>query len=149
MIFLRPQQRYSSKLKTKQVERCAHFSGCLAFVLLVIAAIMLFFGIVSRFSEQKTVFYILFALSLLSFFTMLGVTIFHVKKVKDNNKKERAYQLSQLPSVRFAVAQHHFENSVFQYDIQQQQLPIQNSMPLNSTTQTNAVSFDNTNNKRY
>ncbi len=149
MIFLRPQQRYSSKLKSKQVERCAQFSGCLAFVFLVMAALMLFFAIVSRYSEQKTVFYILFALSLLSFGAMLGVTIFHVNKVKDNNKKEQAYQLSQLPSVRFAAAQHQFDNSVFQCDTLQQQVPIQNSLPINSTSKTNVVSFNHSNNKRY
>ena len=121
MIFIN-HQKYSSKVKTLHQERCGHFCGVLALIFLLLAIAMLYLAITTQFSEQKTTYYIIFALSLLSFGGITGVTIFLICSAAQKKTSQRAYELNFLTSQRMAATfnEQQVYDSQFQRDIQMQ-----------------------------
>jgi cytochrome b subunit of formate dehydrogenase len=126
MMFFRG-NTYSSKVKTMHQERCGHICACLAVFLLALSGAMLFLAINAQFSEQKTTFYIIFALSLIGVGVLVGVTIFLIRNAAKKRDSQRAYQLNYLTSKRMAAAfnQQQIYDTEFQREIQMQ---IQNSI---------------------
>lgn len=125
MIFIRTNDRFSSKVKARHQERIGHFCGLLAFMVLILVGVMLYMAITTQFSEQKTVYYIVFALGIVAFGILTGITIHSVYKSTEKLESERVYNANQLASKRMAMAYSQNLDEQFHNDIQ---LQIQNSL---------------------
>ena len=125
-MFLRG-NTYSSKVKTMHQERCGHICVCLAFFLIILAGLFLFLAIKAQFSEQKTTFYIMFALSIIGVGILAGLAFFLIRNAARKRETQRNYQLNYLTSRRMAAAfnQQQVYDTEFQREIQ---LQIQSSI---------------------
>ncbi|RNA31688.1 hypothetical protein BpHYR1_004620 [Brachionus plicatilis] len=94
MLFVR-RHKSSANIQAKHQERCAQITGFLGFLMLVLASLMLYFAITTEYSEQKTMFYILFAACLCSFGLLVGITIYQLKKSQDKKRSFVNYQINQ------------------------------------------------------
>lgn len=94
MLFLR-RPKTSVNIQAKHQERCAQITGFLGFLMLIISSLMLFFAITTEYSEQKTMFYILFVTCLISFGFLVAITIYQVKKSQDKKRNFMNYQINQ------------------------------------------------------
>ena len=103
MFFLGPES-YSSRLKLKQNERCTQFLVFVLFVIVVLFALALYLGIVSQFSEQKTVFFILVAFSFVAFFIVLGFTVWQCRKLEERRRQAELFKMNQFSSRLFMNA---------------------------------------------
>lgn len=96
MLFYRPpvhKNRWHTHA-VKHHKMCTQFLSVSAFIVLCLVGVMLFLAIRSQHSEQKTVFWIIFALSLVGLFIIIGFLIyqmqrlFHYKKLEDKIKAQ-------------------------------------------------------------
>ncbi|CAF0713687.1 unnamed protein product [Brachionus calyciflorus] len=94
MIFLH-RQKDSTRIRANHQERCAQFTGALAILTLIIIGVMLYLAVSSQFSEQKTAYYIIFALGIVFFGVLIGLTIYFVKKSQEKKLNYRNYQINQ------------------------------------------------------
>jgi hypothetical protein len=126
MMFFRG-NTYSSKVKTMHQERCGHICGCLALFLVLLSGLFLFLAIEAQFSEQKTTFYIMFALSIIGVGVLAVLAFFLIRNASRKRESQRNYQLNYLTSKRMAAAfnQQQIYDTEFQREIQMQ---IQNSI---------------------
>lgn len=93
-MFLKA-HKSSTNVKAQHQERCGQFSAILAFISLIFVGVMLYLAITSQFSEQKTVYYILFVISLILFIGLTGLSIYSVLKSIEKKQAHRNYQLNQ------------------------------------------------------
>lgn len=104
MLFMRKDKLNSvNDIKIKNQERCAHFSSLSAFVCLIMIVLMLYMAITSQFSEQKTVYYMLFVLSLVSFCILVGITVYIIMKTSEKKTIQQQYEANTMALRRSAI----------------------------------------------
>lgn len=94
MLFMR-RQKSSVNIRAKHQQRCAQITGFLSCLLLITACFLLYLAISTEYSEQKTMFYILFVTCLISSAILLGITIYQFKKSQDKKRSFMNYQINQ------------------------------------------------------
>ena len=88
----RDANRYSSStmslysMKLANEERCAHCLGILGIVCLIVSAVMLYFAIVTQYSEQKTIYYIVFVVGVLAVFFFCGLAWFLLGRIAEKRE---------------------------------------------------------------
>ncbi len=114
MIFIgNAQKHFSTNHKLHHHERCAQFCVVAALLLLVLVGVFLYLGITSQYSEQKTVFYILFAVCVLAFIGVAIFTVYQVFALSDKKRKRDAILSHQSSTNRYAYAAHANAHSMY------------------------------------
>lgn len=94
MLFMR-RQKSSVNIRATHQHRCAQITGFLSCLLLVAGCLLLYLAISTEYSEQKTMFYILFVTCLISCAILLGITVYQFKKSQDKKRSFMNYQINQ------------------------------------------------------
>ena len=102
----------SSKLKAEHSKRCFQLCGILAFIILVLTVVMLILAITSQYSEQKTIFYVVFVSSTIGFFILLGTTVHQYLNKNAKEEKISNFKANQLQLSRFLFMSQHFDNQM-------------------------------------
>ena len=84
-------QRLSTQFKAKHEQRCGQFCGVLAMLALLLAILMLYFALVTQYSEQRTTYWILFVLSFLSLALLSGIAVQQISSGKEKMSAQQAY----------------------------------------------------------
>lgn len=113
MIFYKNRQQQQhrqstmslSSMKLANEERCAHFLALLAVVCVVVAGVMLYFAIVTQYSEQKTVYYIVFVVAVLATALFGGLTWFILNRIREKRECSYHYQMNAMAVRRGARMQ--------------------------------------------
>jgi hypothetical protein len=73
-------------------ERCAQVGALCSALAIIVTAILLYFAIMTEYGEQKTVYFITSAFSLIGLCFLIGLTIYYVRKlmIKENLIKMHA-----------------------------------------------------------
>ena len=87
-------------------------SAVIAVLLLILIIIMIILGIHSGFSEQKTVFYMVAVLSSIAFFTLIGVSIFLLRRAHETHLVKKSYENRHLNLLRYQSQQFLTESQV-------------------------------------
>lgn len=73
-------------MKLANEERCAYCLGILAFLCLVVMAFILYFAIVTEYSEQKTLFYIIFVIGFLVIVLFAGLAWHIISRTREKRE---------------------------------------------------------------
>jgi phosphoglycerol transferase MdoB-like AlkP superfamily enzyme len=91
MMFYRPPSRANHKWHTHAVRHhkmCTQFLAISAFLIICLVGIMLFFAVRASHSEQKTAFWVVFAVSLVGLFITIGFLVYQMQKLFHHRKEE-------------------------------------------------------------
>lgn len=96
MIFINNKNyvKSSKQLKAQHKQRCAKLFATLAFFTLFLIGVMLYLAISSQYSEQKTAYYVIFAVSVVGFFVLIGLSVYQFLTVKRDPPPSMQHRLS-------------------------------------------------------
>ena len=98
--------------QVKQDEKCGQLSVIVAFLTFVLVFVMLALAIRTEFSEQKTVFYIISVLSAIGCCSLIGVSIFLLKRAHEANEVKKSYENRHINLSRFTSQQYLTESQI-------------------------------------
>lgn len=99
MMFMRT-ERPSKQLRTN-AERCAQVGALFGTILVIITAVLLYFGITTEHSEQKSVYFIVSVINIAALIALIGLTIYYVRRFIIKDEINKAYESNNNPNMRY------------------------------------------------
>ncbi len=84
--------RYSNNIKAKHQQRCGFLLGIIAFLTIVLTITALVLGLTTSYSESKTAYFIISAITFTAFGIICGVTVHQCVNGSEKKLIERNYK---------------------------------------------------------